>query len=466
MSSAISCLDTRYFNDVKELVNVCDDYAYYRNRIYVELKYFELFTSHVITYNPYTDFTYNDYLKILESEALLRHDVKAIEYFIKDIPEVKDTEKAHLVHIGLTSQDANSLGFMLCFRDSLFIILDNLYKLITIFTEQLITPYLDEDTSINTKDILMLSYTHGQPATPTHFSKEMLIYKTRLNDIYNEIKHSVTNDLTVKFGGATGEMNALKFSLPDTHWQEWADHFIYEISLDYKNISVSTTETLSEPNVLCTGVSKSCFKRTQYTNQCDNYDSVIKVLYMIKRMLHIVEHLRGNIWLYIHREYFIQKNIKTEIGSSTMPHKINPIDLENAKTSIEMGKRMIDGICDILTETSFQRDISDSSALRNVSSLFGYVLITLKKMTSGLSRLTPNIIKIKEDLLDHPEVILEGIQTYLKIHCNIENAYEIMKTISRGNRLTLLDIYCMIDILEIDDIHKIRLKNLTPETYN
>ena len=108
MSSAISCLDTRYFNDVKELVNVCDDFAYYRNRIYVELKYFELFTSSVITYNPFTDFTYNDYLKILESEAILRHDVKAIEYFIKDIPEVKDTEKSYLIHIGLTSQDVNS----------------------------------------------------------------------------------------------------------------------------------------------------------------------------------------------------------------------------------------------------------------------------------------------------------------------------------------------------------------------
>ena len=444
MSSAISCLDTRYFNDVKELINVCDDFAYYRNRIYVELKFFELFTSNVITYNPYTDFTYNDYLKVLQSEELLRHDVKAIEFFIKDIPEVKDTEKSYLVHIGLTSQDANSLGFMLCFRDSLFIILDNLNKLIHTFTEQLIEPYLDND-------ILMLSYTHGQPATPTHFSKEMLIYKTRLNDIYNEIKQNVYNELTVKFGGATGEMNALNFSLPDTNWSEWADHFvkIFDFNLESSKNDIKT----------------SSFKRSPYTNQCDNYDSVIKVLYMIKRMLHIVEHLRGNLWLYIHREYFIQKNIKTEIGSSTMPHKINPIDLENAKTSTEIAKRMIDGICDILTETSFQRDISDSSALRNVSSLFGYVLVTLKKMTVGISRLQPNIKKIEEELIDHPEVILEGIQTYLKIHCNIENSYEIIKTMSRGNNVTLLDIYCMIDLLDIDNIHKIRLKYLTPETY-
>jgi len=327
MSPAISCLDTRYFNDVKELVNVCDDFSYYRNRIYVELKYFELFTSSIITYNPFTDFTYNDYLKILESEAILKHDVKAIEYFIKDIPEVKDTEKAHLIHIGLTSQDVNSLGFMICFRDSSFIILDNLNKLIHSFTEQLITPYT------NTNDILMLSYTHGQPATPTHFSKEMLIYKTRLDTIYNEIKEFISRGLTVKFGGATGEMNALKFSLPDTNWNEWSEHFITLINTDNTHNTYNTYNT-----------NATKFIRSQYTNQCDNYDSVIKVLYMVKRMLHILEHLRGNVWLYIHRNYFIQKNIKTEIGSSTMPHKINPIDLENEKTSIEMAKRMIDGI--------------------------------------------------------------------------------------------------------------------------
>jgi adenylosuccinate lyase len=458
MSSAISCLDTRYFNDVKDLINVCDDFAYYRNRIYVELKYFELFTSSTITYNPLIDFTYNDYLDILKSEAILRHDVKAIEYFIKALPEVKETGKSHLIHIGLTSQDVNSLGFMLCFRDTCFIILENLKKLINTFTEQLITPYLEKNGITNgiTNDILMLSFTHGQPATPTHFSKEMLIYKTRIEHIYNEMNEFIKTELTVKFGGATGEFNSLYFSLPDTNWKEWADYFITLFDIN---------KTTQETNQYKTKETKFCFKRTQYTNQCDNYDSIINVLYMIKRMLHILEHLRGNLWLYIHREYFIQKNIKTEIGSSTMPQKINPIDLENAKTAIEMAKRMIDGICDILTETSLQRDISDSSALRNISSVVGYVLISLKKMTSGISRLTPNINKMKEELQEHPEIILEGIQTYLKIHCNIENSYEIMKEKSRGNKITLLDIYCMIDELEIDEVHKLKLKNLTPESY-
>jgi adenylosuccinate lyase len=445
MSSAISCLDTRYFNDIKELINVFDDFAYYRNRIYVEIKYFELFTSANITYNPFTDFSYNDYLEILKNEELLRHDVKAIEYFIKDIPEIKNTENAHLIHIGLTSQDVNSIGFMLCFRDSSFIILDTLKNLINKFTEQLITPYLD---TIN--KIQMLSYTHGQPATPTDFAKEMLIYKTRLDNIYNEMNEFITSGLTVKFGGATGNMNALNFALPDINWSTWADHFI-------TLFNINTQNTQNTPS--------SHFKRTQYTNQCDNYDSVINFLYMLKRMLHILEHLRGNLWLYIHREYFIQKNVKIEIGSSTMPNKINPIDLENVKTSIEIAKRMIDGICDILTETSYQRDISDSSALRNVSSIFGYVLITLKKMTSGISRLLPDIKKIEDELSTHPEVILEGIQTYLKIHCNIENSYEIIKDMTRGKKISILDIYCIIDLLDIDEIHKMILHNLTPNNY-
>jgi len=454
---SVSCLDSRYFNDVKQLINVCDDFAYYRNRIYVELKYFELFTSSIIKYNPLTDFTVDDYLKIQEKEIILRHDVKAIEYFIKELPEIKETKKGHLIHIGLTSQDVNSLGMMMCFRDSGFIILDLLQNLIMNFNNQLIKPYLNlSNVQIENKhknDILMLSFTHGQPATPTYFTKEMLIYKDRLDDIFNELEINIRLGLTVKFGGATGEMNALKFALPDTNWDEWCDHFI--TLFDLKNDD-SKQDYYDK---------KAYFKRTKHTNQCDNYDSILKVLYIIKRMLHIIEHLRCNLWLYSHRDYLIQTNIKTEIGSSTMPNKINPIDLENSKTSIEMAKRMIDGVADILTETSYQRDISDSSALRNISSIFGYVVLTLKKMSSSILRLTPNKKIINEELQSHPEVILEGIQTYLKIHCGIENAYEIIKEKSRGNKLTLIDIYCFIDNLNIDSIHKTILHNLTPENY-
>lgn len=457
MISVLSCLDSRYFNDVKQLVNVCDDFAYYRNRIIVELKYFELFTSETIKYNPMLDFTFEDYLKIQEKETVLRHDVKAIEYFIKEIPEIIETKKGHLVHIGLTSQDVNSLGMMICIRDSLFIILNTLKEFINVFNKQLIEPYNKDNDNEN--NIVMMSFTHGQPATPTHFAKEMLIYKTRLDDIYYELELNTRLGLTVKFGGATGEMNALNFALPDTNWEYWADHFITLFDLD------NNENDNDDNNNEYYNIKKAYFKRTQMTNQCDNYDSIIKNLYIIKRMLHILEHLRGNLWLYSHREYLIQKNNENEIGSSTMPHKINPIDLENSKTSIEMAKRMIDGVADILTETSYQRDISDSSALRNVSSIFGYVLLTLKKMSSGISRITPNKIKIKEELQQHPEIILEGIQTYLKIHCSMENAYEIIKTMSCGHKLSLLDIYNIIEGLNIDTIHKTRLQSLRPENY-
>lgn len=438
--SAISCLDTRYLEDVKPLLNVCDEFAYYRNRILVELKYFTKLTSIPIKYNPMIDFTQEDFNKIMEKERVLRHDVKAIEYFIKELPEIQQSGKSHLIHVGLTSQDVCSIGFMICFRDSVNIILSQLMHFLQVFQQQLIEP--------DSCNVYMMGITHGQPATPTNFRKEMLIYYSRMFNIYMEMETVFRNELTVKFGGATGEFNAMKFTMPEINWPQWCNEFIKEFN--------NTTSP-----------QKCIFQRSQYTNQCDNYDSVCKVLYQIKRMLHILEHCRGNIWLYIHREYLVQHAISTEIGSSTMPNKVNPIDIENAKTAIEMAKRMIDGICDILSETSYQRDVSDSSALRNFSSVAGYVLIALKKLSTGVARLSPNVENIRYELEQHPEVILEGIQTYLKYHCNMPDAYEKMKTVSRGRKgITLQDIHNVIDNLDIPEEHKTQLKSLRPENYS
>jgi len=433
--SAISCLDTRYLKDIKPLLHICDEFAYYRNRIIVEIKYFTKLTNISIKYNPMIDFRQEDFNKIMEKEQILRHDVKAIEYFIKELPEIQQSGKSHLIHLGLTSQDVCSIGFMICFRDTMTIITRQLLEFNTVFHNQLIIP--------EACDIYMMGITHGQPATPTNFRKEMLIYYSRLHNIYMEIENVFRNELTIKFGGATGEFNAMKFTLPEIDWNQWCNEFIAEFN-----------------------TSACVFQRSRYTNQCDNYDSISKVLYQIKRMLHILEHLRGNIWLYIHREYLVQLAISTEIGSSTMPNKVNPIDIENAKTAIEMAKRMIDGICDILSETSYQRDVSDSSALRNISSVAGYVMIALKKLSTGVSRLSPNVEKIQQELEHHPEVILEGIQTYLKFHCNMSDAYEQMKTVSRGRKgITMQDIYNVIDKLDILEEHKIKLQQLTPNNY-
>jgi adenylosuccinate lyase len=426
---SISCLDTRYYNDVKSLVNIIDEFAYYRNRILVELKYFSKLTSIQLQYNPLIDFKQEDFLKIMDIEKVTRHDVKAIEYFIKEILEIVKTEKKHLIHVGLTSQDACSIGFMLCFIQGVYVLLEQFNVMQKMFQYRLI----DLDTS----NIIMLGLTHGQPATPTHWKKEMLFYNTRFTSLLKELHNTIKNEMTVKFGGATGEFNAMKFTCPDIDWNHWCDEFVQLFSCDSYKLS-----------------------RTKYTNQCDHYDATIKVLYIIKRILHVMEHLRGNLWLYIHREYLVQENIKGEIGSSTMPNKINPIDLENAKTAIEMAKRMIDGICDILTETSYQRDVSDSSALRNISSIFGYILIATKKITNGISRLSINTKKINEELEQHPEVILEGIQTYLKFHCGFENSYELTKDLSRGKNIEMLDITNFIDSLDIDIYNKQKLKKL------
>jgi len=431
---AISCLDTRYLEDVKPLIGVFDEFAYYRNRIHVEIEYFKHFTHIDLAYDAIRDFKQSDFQKILEHEAIIRHDVKAIEYFIKSIPEIQATGKSHLIHIGLTSQDICSPALVMCFDASVNIILSKLSSLSNTIVNQLINH--------PSADILMMGLTHGQPATPTNFKKEMMIYQTRLDRIFLELQEAQQTGYTVKFGGATGEWNAMQFARPSDQWSRWLDDFI--LSLD----------------------KRGRYHRSRYTNQCDDYDSIIKVMYILKRILHILEQFRGNIWLYIHRSYLTQAAISQEVGSSTMPNKVNPIDIENAKTAIEMGKRMIDGICDILTETSYQRDVSDSSATRNLSSVAGYILVAIAKINKGLGRLVPNARKMQEELAQHPEVILEGIQTYLKVNCNIPDAYEKMKTISRGKaHITLEDIHKTIDELSIDDEHKKKLKYLRPENY-
>ena len=431
---AISCLDTRYLEDVKPLIGVFDEFAYYRNRIYVELEYFKAFCNISLDYNPISDFKQSDFQKILDQEAILRHDVKAIEYFIKSLPAIQATGKSHLIHIGLTSQDICSPALVMCFDSSINIILNKLLGLSNTINNQLI--------SHPASHTLMMGITHGQPATPTRFKKEMQIYQYRLNRLFLELQDVQHSGYTVKFGGATGEWNAMNFTRPSSEWTRWLDDFIK--SLD----------------------KRGRYHRSRYTNQCDDYDSIIRVLYILKRILHVLEHFRGNIWLYIHRGYLTQQTISSEIGSSTMPHKVNPIDIENAKTAIEMGKRMIDGICDILTETSYQRDVSDSSATRNLSSVMGYILVAIAKITKGIARLEPNVEKMQEELLQHPEVILEGIQTYLKVHCGMDDAYEKMKTVSRGKScITLDDIHKVIDELSISKVHSDKLKSLLPDNY-
>jgi adenylosuccinate lyase len=433
---SISCLDNRYLEDVKPLLNVCDDFAYYRNRVYIELEYFKAFCNIKLNYNIFQDFKYVDYQAILASEAILRHDVKAIEYFIKSIPEIQSTSKAHLIHVGLTSQDICSPAFIMCFDASIDIILSKLSNLSNVINKQLI-----EHPNAN---CLMMGLTHGQPATPTNFKKEMMIYKHRLDRIFLELKEiHIHEGYTVKFGGATGEWNAMQFARPAfSSWSLWLDNFIK--SLD----------------------KRGRYHRSQYTNQCDDYDSIIRILYILKRILHVLEHFRGNIWLYIHRGYLTQQIVSTEVGSSTMPNKVNPIDIENAKTAIEMAKRLTDGICDILTETSYQRDVSDSSAVRNISSLFGYILVAVAKITKGISRLLPNCEVMVKELEQHPEVILEGIQTYLKMNCQMSDAYEKLKDVSRGQqRITLARIHEVISNLDINDEHKEKLKALTPNTF-
>lgn len=443
---SITCLEGRYLKHTELLEGKFDEKTYYQYRILIELLYFSNLTGIKLKYDVMKDFKEDDYIKILKHEEILQHDVKAIEYFIKNIPEIQETHKSHLIHLGLTSQDVCSPAINLCIINGTQILLYQMQHLINTIKKQFILP---ENTNI-----YMLGFTHGQPATPTHFRKEILIYYTRLKENYDNITQHIKSKLTIKFGGATGEFNAMTFLKPDTNWGEWCDNFISKLCLT-PNIITPIIPELSE----------FTFIRTKYTNQCDNYDSIIQLLYLLKIMLHILEQFRLNIWLYIQKEYLIQQSITTEVGSSTMPHKTNPVSIENAKTSIKLAKQLIDGIADILTETTYQRDISDSSAMRNINSVYAYILISINNIIKGISRLTINEPFIKEDLDNHPEIILEGIQTYLKFYCNITDSYEQLKTFSRGNKLTLIMIHNFIDSLDILQTHKNKLKELKPSNY-
>lgn len=429
----ITAIDTRYSKDVQKLVNIFDDFTYYKHRFNVELEYFRVISQINI---PSIEFTQDSYNEILRIESTTRHDVKAIEYYIKSLPIIIETGKLHLIHLGLTSQDVNSIGFTIMFRDSVNLLLNELNLLIE---------------NINTKiieyDVPMLSFTHGQPAVPTTMKKELSVYTYRLTE-QCKIITKMKDILRCKMGGANGNNNALYY-LAETP---------KKLDLPYNNWSELFTDITAKFGLI----------RTPITTQCDDYDSVCNVLRTIQNCGHILESLRMNMWNYISRGYFQLANIAGEVGSSTMSHKINPIDFENSRTMLELANSEIDAICRIISVLSYQRDISDSSATRCISSVFGYFLIAVNRLNVGFARISGiNKGRITRELEENSSVIIEGVQTYLKYYCGMGNAYEITKELTRGNtQFSMNDLHNFIESLEINTIHKINLHNLNVFNYS
>ena len=413
----ISPLDDRYYDDVKCLVKYFGDDAYTIQRINVEIRHF-IEMSRILKLDiNYTDINFrpinsNDIEKIKNYEKITNHDVKAIEYFLRDYlkEHIVDYKYDHLIHIGLTSQDINSVAFSCNLKNGSFEIVKIINNLLEVVKK----------LKMKCVDIKMVARTHGQPAIEMNMDNMIQYYYERINKQLTRIIVSIF-DITAKFGGAVGNHNALKFILPAVDWNEYSDNIVKIFGLI----------------------------RNKYTTQIDSYDSYCNLLNDFKQLSIIIKDMNLNLWNYIKDKYFIQTVIKTETGSSTMPQKINPIDFENSLGQIEMFIGMVESITRSLSYSNYQRDIKDSTILRSFGETLGKFVIALKKTIKGISKLEPNKEFILEELNNHPEILMENIQTYLRFK-GIDNAYEIIKEFSRGNNISKENIKKYIVNLDIN----------------
>lgn len=433
-------LDGRDRLQCGDLASHMSERAYIYNRLKVELVFLNRISKILLGDDDYIEveipkfITESDFNRIKEIEKITNHDLNAITTFIKESLMQKYShitkKQLSLIHIGLTSQDANSLGFMIGFQNGMFSVISNIDK------------FLQESKSlVDRTDITIMSRTHGQPAPATNLSKELYVRHQPIQIKLNKLLQHVSKNLTVKFGGAVGNMNAFKVISNKINWLEFADDFVESFG----------------------------FKRSQFTTQIDDYTSVTESLDMISDIANYLESYAGNLWLYISDSYLLQKAIKTEVGSSTMPQKVNPIGLEKAESCFQVCISLINSLKRILlvNATRYQRTIADSYATRTIPVVLGYFVVGTKSMTDGIKRLIPNTEYISKDLHDHPEIIMEGIQTGMRLD-GIDEAYELAKNFSRTTEqnITLDQIREFVQEQNISDPQiKDKLMSLTPETY-
>ena len=397
---AISPLDGRYKEKVFELTIYFSEAALisYRTKIeYLYLKF--LFNFLEIDYSlDNLDFlTEEDIQKIKNIEEETNHDVKAIEIFLKN--RINDKKLAEFVHFGLTSQDINSSSYVLSMKEcNNDIIIPEIKHLISSLKNK------EKDW----RNIIMLSKTHGQPASPTMLNKEILVFIERLE---NQLCHLKNIKYSTKFGGAIGNFNSHYIAFPDLDWIKFGDNFIKSLGL----------------------------KRNHYTTQIDHYDNYSEIFDSLKRIATILVDLSRDIWLYISNNYFTQKCVKEEVGSSTMPHKINPINFENAEGNLMISISFFEFMSRKLPVSRLQRDLTDSTVLRNIGTCYGYFLIGIKSIISGLKRLEVNREIIQKNLNENEIVLSEAIQSILRRE-GIPNSYDIIKNCTRGKKFNLEEI--------------------------
>lgn len=434
---AISPIDGRYAEKTKELSHYFSEFAYIKERIHVELKYiielikildYNISLDEKKIMNIYENFSVKDAIYVKEIESKINHDVKAVEYFLKEQDSIPNGIKK-FIHFGLTSQDISTTAIVRNVMHGSNFLLTYLLQIHTTLNQ----------LSKTWKNIPMLSRTHGQPASPTYVNKEIKVFIERIDEQCSQLYEI---PWSTKFGGAVGNFNALSFAYPDINWIKFANDFITLLGLT----------------------------RSQYTTQIDHYDNLVARFDCIRRLNNILIDLNRDIWMYISHDYFKQKINNQEVGSSTMPHKVNPIDFENSEGNFMMANSIFNFLSNKLPISRMQRDLTDSTVVRNIGVAFAHTLIGYKSLLKGLNKLEINETKIRQDLQENSIIIVEGIQTILKKD-GIENAYELFKQFSRNNdKKSLDDIGTFIKSLYDDGIIKsqetyIKLLELTPENY-
>ncbi len=438
--TAISPVDGRYRYKTDELAEYLSEYALMKYRLMVEVEYFialcnlplpqlqDFSSDHFEGLRSiYREFTVQEAERVKVIEQTTNHDVKALEYYLKERFTASGLgEWKEFIHFGLTSQDINNTALPLSLKDTMvYVYTPELYDIRETLAEM----------SDDWKNIPMLAHTHGQPASPTRVGKELAVFVTRLDE---QIKYFSMIPFSAKFGGATGNMNAHKVAYPEIDWNNFADNFVNEIL---------------------------GLKRSNPTTQIEHYDNLAALFDNIRRINTILIDLARDMWMYISMDYFRQKTRKGEVGSSAMPHKINPIDFENAEGNLGIANSLLGHMSEKLPVSRLQRDLTDSTVTRNIGVAFAHTIIAFSSLLKGLNKLILNEARIKSDLENNWAVVTEAIQTILRRE-GFEKPYETLLELARkDDPITKTTIINFIESLNISEELREELLSITPFNY-
>ena len=433
----ISPIAGRYKNKVKDLENYFSEYALIKYRVFIELSWLKFIVKENIIDEKLSNdeinkidkinefFNVEEANKVKEIESKVKHDVKAVEYYLQDKFKQLNLERLiPFIHITMTSEDVNNTSYNLMIKDAINeIYYGNIESLIN---------KIDE-LSNEYKSIPMLGHTHGQIASPTTVGKEFKVFSYRLKSVLELIQNL---KLRSKFSGAVGNYNCHIVAYPNVDWIKETKKFVESLGLEYNPL----------------------------TTQIESHDFICILLSYLKVLNNIIKDLNSDMWLYISNNYFHEKTNKNEVGSSVMPHKVNPINHENSMANIEISNGLIDALVNNLSISRMQRDLSDSSKMRNLGVIFSHSLVSIKETINGLNKIEVNKEYLDSELDKHYEVLTEAIQTVLRKN-KIDNAYELLKELSRGKTITKKDINEFINKLNINGEDKKILFNLKPSDY-